>query len=144
MFTFDDPVMDQWNPELRKIDVFLRLGRARDKAEAAGIVAGYYHILRINPGAPLTVNPLTSPDGGFVEPSMAMLEALKGCDLQNDAVVKAKRKMDADRRAGLERDKARETSDRQREIFERFQAATRVHVSRTDVPWTNKVKGRKG
>lgn len=128
MFTFDGPVCGVWNPELRRIDEFLRLGRAREKAMAPGVMPGFFHLIRVNPGAPLSVTPLTGPSGEFVEPSLAMLENLKAADLQNAAVVRERKRQDRLREESKRRAKENDRTVRREEIMDRWKSGTQIRV----------------
>lgn len=133
-------VMDHWNPELQKIDRNLFLMQASEHADVAGVIPGFYHLIRLRDSAENTfmmVQPLRGPNDEFVEPSSAMLDALRACDLQNDRVLADIRKQNARTTASAERAKANDDEDRLAEGMERFKAVTRTQVLMSpDVPWS--------
>lgn len=133
-------VLDHWNRELKQIDPNLRLMQAHDRAECAGVIAGYYHLVRLrDPGRDemLMVVPLRGPNNEFVELTGDMLEALRLCDLQNDQALEAKRNALAREEASAARATANEEEERLEEGIERFKAASRTQIlTSPDVPWT--------
>ncbi len=133
-------IMDHWNPELEKIDRNLRLMHASEHADVAGVIPGFYHLIRLRDPAENTfmmVQPLRGPDDEFVEPSSAMLDGLRACDLQNDRVLADIRKQNARATASKERAQAAEDVSRLEEGMERYKAVSRTHVLMSpDVPWT--------
>jgi hypothetical protein len=136
------PVIEHWNRELALIDPNLRLWRAADTALAPGVVAGYYHLVRLNEAAPLWVMPLTLPDGSFAEPSDAMLRALRAADLQNTRVVDDRRLASERAARSAEHAEAHDDEVRVDETVQRFKAVDRTQVSMsTDTPWAQNFNG---
>jgi hypothetical protein len=136
MFWWQTPVCQEWSRELQKIDPYLRLAHAKPDAQAPGVMPGFYHLVRLNPSAPLTAMPLHH-EGRFVEPSSGMLDRLRESDLQNAQVVReqARRQVEAER--AREREKAREDEERKEEIRDRLRAAQETSVSMNeDTPWS--------
>lgn len=143
MFEPDDPVCAEWTRELQQLDPWLRLGKAKPRAAGMNVIAGFYHLIRINVGAPLWVMPLTEPDGSFMEPSSAMLEGLRMADLQSTRAVKARKALDEQSRREKASADAREDADRQTEILERWEAASDVRINfDPDKPWRQNQSGR--
>ncbi len=144
MFDLNYGIMDKWNRELRKIDPLLRLGKAKEKADAVGVVPGYYHLIRINPGAPIWTVPLHDGTGGFVEPSSAMLDMLRASDLQNAAVQRDK-KAQEEREAESQR-RAEDLRHEQRvdHMMDGVKAIVRPGVTMSDVKWSNRAGGKRG
>lgn len=143
-FWFRGPVAAAWNPELQKLDPYLRLGQAKEGASHAGVIPGYWHLLRLNPSAPWSVMPLQGPQGEFVEPTSRMLETLRANDLQNARVVADRER--ADRLAELAREREQQNAHEERvgEMSERWRAVTETSVSMSDAaPWTQNTKGRR-
>lgn len=137
----DGPVIDYWNTELRKIDDELRLMQAGERATVAGVVAGFYHLVRLPSRLRqemLMVVPLRDPtNGGFVEPSSQMLDALRMCDLQNAQVQRARDEQLLKDKAAELRAIVREDQAREDEGVERIKAASRTQVLMSpDVPWS--------
>lgn len=142
--SFQNVVSAAWNPELQKIDPYLRLAKAHDAADLPGVRPGFYHLVRLNPNAPPWVNPLTGPDGGFVEPSSQMLDALRASDLQN---AKANRERDRRRREAEEaaqRAKQNEHASRMEDLAERWKARTETSISMNrSAAWTQTAGARR-
>lgn len=133
-------VLDYWNPELKKIDRNLRLMQATPLAAAPGVLPGFYHLVRLRDPAEGTfmwVQPIFGPDGGFIEPNSAMLDALRASDLQSTAAVGARHLIAENERRSAERAKAKDEEDRLEEGVERFKAATRTQIlTSSDVPYS--------
>lgn len=133
-------ILDHWNRELKQIDPNLRLMQAMENAVVPGVIAGFYHLVRLrDPAKPdmLMVVPLRGPNDEFVEPTDYMLEALRMSDLQNEAAVRARERHDLQAEAARLRAIAREEDARRDEGLERFLAATRTQVLMSpDVAWT--------
>lgn len=134
-------ILDYWTAELKKIDPNLRLMQAREHANCAGVIAGFYHFVRLRePGRDekLMVIPLRHPaTNEFVEPTSDMLEALKMCDLQNDQIREAQRVEAMRLIRSQERAAENEKEERRDEGRERFLAASRTQVlMSSDVPWS--------
>lgn len=146
LLDFDDPVCRQWNPHLRELDPLLRMGRARPMAYEPGwaIVPNYYHWVRDNPTAPPSVTPITGPDEEWAEPDSRVLDMLRRNDLQNPLVFAAMLEQYDRQQKAEEKQEQVEDEERQREILERWQAASRVQVSTNrDSPWTQNMRGRR-
>ena len=143
MFDFD--IAAEWNQELRKIDPLLRIAKAKERAHAPGVVPGYYHLVRINPGAPLWVQPLHDQNGQYVEPSSAMLNWLRGADLQNPVAVRDRQKLDKAAEKAAERTAALEHEQRVDTMMDRWKAASQVRIPfNTDSRWSQNVAGLRG
>lgn len=144
MLRWTGPVIDHWNPELQRIDRDLRLTQAYENAVAPGVLGGYYHLVRLNEAAPMWVQPLMGPHREFIEPSSAMLTALRMCDLQNPRAVADRHREDELAAKRRERDQANEAEARQGEIYERYLAGTRTQVLMSrDVRWAQNAAGAK-
>lgn len=144
MFRFDGGILDVWNAELKKVDPYLRLAQAREKAHAPGVKPGYYHLWRDNPGAPPWVEPLTGPQGDFVEPNSAMLNVLRASDLQNARVVADMRRRELEAERAAEKAKQAQHEERVEDAVGRIQSLTQTRVSMNDQPWSQNVAGKRG
>lgn len=147
LFDFDDPVCKEWNPELRRLDPLIRIGRAKPMAYVPGLPVrpGFYHFLRDNQGAPPTVSAITGADDEWVEPDSGLLRKLQENDLQNPAVLVAMRAEEERVKQEEEREKLRDRDVRQDEIVERWKAGTRTQVSMNpDASWSQNAAGRRG
>lgn len=147
LFDFDDRVCREWSKHLKKLDPYLRLGRAHPKAETDRfeVRPGFYHWVRDNPSTEPTVAVITTVDGGWCEPNSGLLRDLEQADMQNPRAAAAA----LERRALAERavaaEKARVGSARLEEMAERWRAATETSVSMNrSTPWTQNVQGRRG
>ena len=147
LLDFDDPVCREWQPELRKLDPYLRLGRAHGLAHAPGypVRAGFYHWVRDNETAPATITPITGPDGEWSEPDSRLLEQLKANDLQDPRVYGRLLARGVEQEREAELNQARATVERQTELAERVKAATETSISMSrDAPWSQNVAGARG
>lgn len=133
-------VLDHWNAELKQIDPNLRLMQAGERANCPGVLAGYYHLVRLRePAKPdmLMVQPLRGPNGEFIEPTSQMLDALRAADLQNERVMRDREAAALREEAAKLRAQMREDDCRRDEGVERFMAASRTQVLMSpDVPWS--------
>ena len=140
-------VMDKFNYELKKIDRHLELVRIAADADVRGTPfrAGFYHVVRMNPGAPASVMVVEGDMGEFVEPSSRLFDDLARADLWKDGNMKAlqdrQRKLDE----AEARERQRENEARRDELLERVKAVTETSVSmNTSTPWSQNVNGKRG
>lgn len=140
-------VLDHWNVELGKIDRNLRLMQASENADAPGVIAGFYHLVRLRDSAENTfmmVQPLRGLNDEFIEPTNAMLEGLRQADLQNDAVLCDRRQAKARIDAAGERLREQAHTDRLAHAIELFKAKTRTQTLMSpDVPYAQNAAGMK-
>ena len=134
-------ILDHWNTVLKDIDPNLRLMQAGERVNVAGVLAGFYHLVRLRDPAKqemLYVCPLRDPvTGGFVEPTDQMLDALRLCDLQNEQAQRAREEATLREQAAALRAQQREEACRIEEGVERFLAASRTQVLMSrDVAWS--------
>jgi hypothetical protein len=106
---------------------------------------GYWHFIRRNPGAPMTVQPIEGPSGEYVDPTPSVLERmLRERDLQNPQVRRAMERREQERKALLEAEKQQMRDEIDTEVTERVLAATRTQVSlNRDSAWSQNASGRK-
>ena len=141
---YETPITQHWEPELRKIDDLLRLRQAGERAHAPNVMPGFYHLIRLNNEGPIWVQPLTGPNGEFVELTSVLLDALRACDLQNDRAVRAREEMDRKAAMAKQRDSDPEDEARGQEARERTKALTETQVLVSpDVCWAQNVSGQK-
>lgn len=138
-------VMDEFNKELREIDPYLELVQAKEKIKAGNpLKPGYWHIVRHNPGAPPTVMTIEGENGEYVEPNAEVFRRLKeDNDMWNVESAHRRRKREEKLELAKERRKDRERKERQEEIMERWNAATRTQVSMLP-GWSQNSAGRRG
>jgi hypothetical protein len=130
-------VLDQFNYELRQIDPLLEMVRAGETVSVESAMRpGYYHIIRWNQGAPPSVIVIEGDHGEYVEPTGRVFDMLKRNDLWDPANQRLVAQRERLAEEAAERQKIRDREERQEEIFERVQAATRTQVSMNrDTPW---------
>lgn len=140
----DDPVATDFTRALRRVDERLMMVRARDTLETGTpLRAGFYHVLRFNESAPLSVFALHD-NGRYIEPNSKLFERLAAGNLHDPRVFRALQDIPRLAKAEEDRQKARERSERRDELRDRVNAATRTHVSLSDdTPWAQNAQGRK-
>jgi hypothetical protein len=137
--------LKEWNRELKQIDPYLELVRAREGAAAPGLKPGYYHVLRHNPDAPPTLIVVEGPNGEFREPDSGLFDMLREADLWSDAAADERRRRGEALERARDRQRAREREERKEEFLMRFKALESPGVSMTDArPWTYRVERSKG
>lgn len=137
--------MDDFNTDLKQIDPYLELVKAKETIEAGTpLKPGYWHVIRHNPGAPPSIMTIEGPSGEYIEPDSGVFRQLQEwCDLQNPAVNHRRRQRERDIKTAEERRRAREREDTDAEAIDRYLAATRTQVSM--VPgWAQNVAGKRG
>jgi hypothetical protein len=141
-------ILDEFNYELQKIDPRLELMRAGEAIiwQSTEVQPGYYFVVRHNdPPAPPSIMPWQTPEGGFREPDSGIFEMLRKNDLWNPATKHRAKKQAQKLQEAEDRRRAQERADRQRELHERYLAATRTQVSMNrDIPWHQNAAGRRG
>lgn len=142
--------MRAFNAELKQIDPYLELVKAKETVEAGSALRpGYWHIIRHNPGAPVSVMKVEGPDGEYIEPRdniTAIWRMLtEWMDLQNPAVEFRRRQREHEATLASERMEARERAEREEEAIDRAKAAWQTSVSMTDArPWHQSQYGVRG
>lgn len=145
VLTHHADVMDDFNRELKAIDPYLELVKAKETIEAGTpLKPGYWHVIRHNPGAPPSIMTIEGPDGEYVEPDSGVFRQLREwCDLQNPAVGHRRRQRAQDIKQAEERRLAREREEADEEAMQRYLAGTRTQVSM--VPgWSQNAAGKRG
>jgi len=138
-------VCAEFNPELQHIDPHLELVFWPEHVPAPmGFIAGRYHIVRHNPGAPGSVEPLVDAQGGFRQPDSSLFEFLRASDMWNEQAMRDRRRVMQSAKDAQAARRRREMEDRREELKDRVNAATRTSVSMTDTPWTQNAGGRRG
>lgn len=142
---FDDPVCKEWRRELKKLDPLLSMGRGKAGADLFPVREGFFHIVRFNETAPVSVMPpITQRDGvSFAYPDSGELEALKRADLQDPRVVREQ----LEARAGAEEVRRVEAEEHKlllgQEARERWRAASETSVSMAG-RWSQNASGKRG
>lgn len=145
VLTHHADVMDDFNRELKAIDPYLELVKAKETIEAGTpLKPGYWHIIRHNPGAPPSILTIEGPDGEYVEPDSGVYRQLQEwCDLQNPAVERRRRQRAQQIKQAQERQLARDRDDAEAETLERYLAGTRAQVSMAG-HWSQAAAGKRG
>lgn len=133
--------------ELKQIDSRLSLERARTDVNAPGLVPGYWHIVRDNTefGAPKSMYPIMDHEGGFLEPSSAVLEHLKRNDLQRPGAMDDLRRREQRARDELAKAKERLHGERIAEIADRIKAydSPGVSLAKTNRSWSYRARAKR-
>ena len=140
------PVQTEWNRVLREKfpDWMILLVRAKESAQAPGLVPGYYHLMIVPQGAPVTFLPISLPDGSFAEPSHQTLSWLESADLQNPQVIREREEAMIRHFEQQEKEQQALTDEVIEDAEDRWAAANRAHVSMNrDAGWVNSVDGQR-
>ena len=125
-------VKADFDRDLRDIDPYLELLKAKDSTTVVGLKAGYWHLVRRQPGHPAYIKPLeweSGPDKGKPrDPGSWIFEAAMLDDLWNDRARKAHKKRLAAAERARERRRERESQDRIDEIGERIRSRNRTQI----------------
>lgn len=121
-------VKADFDRDLKQIDPYLELLKAKDKTTVVGLKAGYWHVIRLNPGHPVDILPLQYPDGSYRNPGSWIYDFVMESDLWNDRAKRAKREAQAKAVAARERRQARESEDRINEMHERVASRNRTQI----------------
>lgn len=140
--------VERFNRELKAIDPYLKLLWCPDPAPvdavACGAQPGRWHVMRHNPGAPISLLPITGPDGQYVEPNSAVFEKLRASDWWSPEVMRERKRVKEELERAKERREAQERAAFDQEMLERWQAVSRAQISMSrDQPWSQNVKGRR-
>lgn len=136
-------LIEEWNRDLKQIDGCLEMIRAKPNA-ADPLIPGFYHVIRVNPGAPPSVIPITDENGGFTEPTSRVFDLLRSQDMWSDDVMRDQRKRKNLAKTAGDKLRAEERRMRQEEILDRWKSATETSVSMNrSVPWTQNVSGKR-
>jgi hypothetical protein len=132
-----DDVCERFNRELRQIDRRLEMRFFGPEPGLVGAVPNRYTLVLTPEVGPKTLIVLHGPRGEFMEPTSAVFAKLAEGDLWNaDARRDRDRKAEAAERA-RDRQRQREQDDRNEELRDRYNAATRTWVSMNrDSAWT--------
>jgi hypothetical protein len=141
-----DAVCDELNRQLEPIDPNVQIVRAKPTVRTGfPIKPGFYHFVRHNPGAPLSITPITGPNDEYVVPGSQVVDMLRERDLQNPQVRRDMERREEERQARLEAEKQQMRDEIDTEVTERVLAATRTQVSlNRDSAWSQNANGRRG
>jgi hypothetical protein len=120
--------------------------KAREEVErGVPMKAGYYHLLIDNgPGVPLTVTVIEGEHGEFCEPTSRIFEKLMAGDMTERRNLERFARTEADRHAGVEREKHTDRAERREHIRDLVKAYTQTSVSMNrETPWRQNQAGRR-
>jgi hypothetical protein len=141
-----DATLDYWTAELRKIDPYLSLIKAKEDADVPGLRPGFYHVMRLNQTAAPSLIVHEGPNGEFREPDSGLFDLLRRNDLWNNEAARDRKRLfrEADEAARKRRETERQA--RREELAERVRAVTETSISMTDTrrPWTQTATARHG
>jgi hypothetical protein len=144
----DQAWVDDFNKELRRIDDYLQLVWCPDPAPidaiAAGAKPGRFHVARHNPGAPVSLIPIETPDGEFRQPDSSVFEDLRRADLWSSSNAQERRRVRRELDLARERREVHEREERAAMALEMWKAVSRTQVSmNSSVPWAQNHQGAK-
>lgn len=131
--------LERFNRELKHIDRLLELVYLPPGADTTGTPCrpGYYHVIRRNENAPITVIVVEGEHGEPVEPTARLFDRLREGDLWD---ANSRRRFERRQQLASEaadRERIREREARHAELVERVNAATRTQVSMNrDTAWS--------
>lgn len=139
-------VIDRFNPELRRVDPYLEMvWFDEDVTDVFGVMPARYHLLRNNPDAPPSLEPICGPGGEFMEPNSGLFEWLRRSDMWNASAREDRERAQREAERAAERAREREREDVEEEFRDRYNAAFRTSVSMSpDAAWSQSSKGRRG
>jgi len=142
--TVEDQRARDFTEVLQQINPDLFMVKAKDEIEAGlPLRAGFYHVLKRNHGAPMTVATVHENDR-YVEPDSRVFERLAAGNMTQRRVMDTIAEQDriVERAVAAENERARD--ERHAELRDRANAAWRTSVSldRTR-PWTQNEHGRR-
>lgn len=126
------------NVELAKIDPHLELVRASPSATLPGLKPGYYHVVRHNPSAPVSVEVLEGPDGEFVEPGSNVFDMVERSDMWSERSMKIRQKRELDAARSKARQKERESLERMDEVRDRLRSFNNEQMLVKEIPWARR------
>lgn len=126
-------VKADFDRDLKQIDEHLEILKAKDQTTVVGLKAGYWHIVRLNPGHPADILPLQYEDGSYREPGSWIYDYVMESDLYNDRARKAHRERQKRADEARERRKEREAQDRIEHYKDRIGSLNRtsIHIKRS-------------
>lgn len=135
---------EEFTDRLQLMDPQLVMVKAHDLiAPGTPLRAGFYHVLRRNENAPMTVIPITE-NGAYVEPDSRVYSKLAAGNMTQRRVMQDIERQDRAVEDAIRREGERAKDDRKAELKERVLAVTRAQVSMNrDTPWTQNSQGRR-
>ena len=143
--TVEDPRAREYTRLLQQVHPDLFMVKARDKiTDDVPLRPGFYHVLKRNPDAPLSVLEVHE-NGRYCEPDSRVFDRLAAGNLRERRVRDELDRRDRAEQDRITRDRARRDDDRRAHLREAVNAAVRAQVSMSrDRPWSQNVAGRRG
>lgn len=110
----------RWNRELKRIDPYLQLVKAREDSSLPGLKPGYFHVLRHNPTGPPSLIVHQGPNGEFREPDSGLFEELRKGDMWSERSMRERKAKERELARAEAAEKEREAEERRQEIAERY------------------------
>lgn len=141
-----DDVPDLLNRRVSEIDPNLAVVKAKPTVPwGVPLKPGYFHLVRRNETAPVSVTVIEGPDGEYIEPGSKMLDLIRSRDLWNPQVRADLAAAEEERKRAAQRELERDREEINEEVLERFKAGTQASVSMNqDTPWSQNASGRRG
>lgn len=124
-------VKADFDRDLQQIDPYLEILKAKDQTTEPGLRAGFWHLVRREPGHPAYVKPITTNgehNGDYKEPDSSIFEEAMLDDLWNDRARKAHRKRMKAAENARNRRRDREAQDRISEFNERLRSRNSTQI----------------
>lgn len=122
-------VKAKYEPDLKAIDPSLCLVKAKPHTEVgSSLKAGYWHIIRHEPGFVSYVTPLEWANGEYREPGSWIYEHIAKEDMWNDRTKKMTKERNRKIHNARERELDREALDRAGDFDERYKNANSTQV----------------
>jgi hypothetical protein len=134
----------EFTAKLQQIDPHLVMVKARNLiAPGTPLRPGFYHVLRFNEDAPMTIMAVHENER-YVEPDSRLFDVLARGHMTQRRVMDDIEHHDREVERAAQRESARAREDRTEELKDRVNAVSRVQVSMDrSVPWTQNDKGRR-
>lgn len=132
-----------YNRELRKIDRYVEVFKARDDARFPGLRPGFWHVLRRPPVGQPTFIVHETPDGEYRDLDSGIFQTLRNGDMWNSERQKDREKFRRHAKRAEERESEREREERLDELMDRAKAAWNPGVSMAP-GWRYRAAARRG
>lgn len=131
-----ESVLQYFNAMLKDIDPYLRMVKAKDQLDPGSpFKAGYYHVVRHEPGFMAYVTPLEHDNGTYREPGSWIFDHIAKEDLWNDRVMRDRKERERKLREAEQRQREREAQDRAGDFDERLAATKRTQILVKSKAW---------
>jgi hypothetical protein len=124
-----------WTRDLKAIDPYLEMVKAREDSTLPELKPGYYAVVRHNPGTQPWVHVIEGPNGEFKEPDSSVFDELQRLDAWSDRAARERRRLQERLTQARESRRAHERSERLEEAMDR------LHAQEPGVSFANQGKG---